>query len=501
MSPQPGPVWSQRLLWLAGAITLMIVGLFPTFAEMAGIWWTSSTFNHCLLIVPISLYLIWLKRHEAAMYQPDVSVLGLVFVFANALLWLSGALLSVSFFQHVAAIGAITGTAWALLGNRIARVLLFPLAYLYFCVPEGEFLRPYLQDWTVWVLVKLLRWSGIPVFLEGRYLTIPSGSFVVAEACSGINYLIATLAVGTVFAYLMFRSTLRRVLFMGLAIVVPLLANGIRAYGIVMIADLSGYKYALGVDHFIYGWVFFGLVIFALFALGNLFSDAAGAPAPKIPLQTPVAAPRRAGLFAATAVLLALAPRLVLALVERGEGNYPELALSSYARWEGPMYSEPLLGGVYQGASQQLIGRYLADDGVEVVLEVAYYRRQRQGAELINQQNLIYDPQIWREVSSTGLERPGPQQPLPLTELVLRDANGKRLVWQWFDVHGHLTNSAIAGKLYDALARITGQRRGLASIAISTPLDDDKTAAAARLARFVEDVQPFVAQLQTGFSH
>src|SRR5690606_1800868 len=122
---------------------------------------------------------------------------------------------------------------------------------------------------------------------------IPSGNFVVAEACSGINYLLATLAVGSMFMYLNFRSPWRRAVFMLLVVAVPLIANGLRAYGIVMIAHLSDYKYAMGIDHFIYGWVFFGIVIFAVFALGNLFSDVTDAPVQDEPVSGRHGAPVR----------------------------------------------------------------------------------------------------------------------------------------------------------------------------------------------------------------
>lgn len=137
----------------------------------------------------------------------------------------------------------------------------FPLGFLLFAVPVGEALIPPLQQVTAWFTVEGLRLTGIPVWWEGLYLSIPAGHFEVAEACSGLRYLMASVALGVLYAYLTYRSPWRRLAFVVLSMVMPIVANGIRAYGIVMIAHLEEMKYATGVDHLIYGWLFFGLVV------------------------------------------------------------------------------------------------------------------------------------------------------------------------------------------------------------------------------------------------
>ena len=125
-------------------------------------------------------------------------------------------------------------------------------------MPFGEFLLPVLMEYTANFTVTALRLSGIPVYREGLQFVIPSGSWSVVEACSGVRYLIASFMIGTLFAYLNYRSTRRRLVFMGVSIVVPILANWLRAYMIVMLGHLSGNTIAVGVDHLIYGWLFFG---------------------------------------------------------------------------------------------------------------------------------------------------------------------------------------------------------------------------------------------------
>jgi exosortase/archaeosortase family protein len=156
----------------------------------------------------------------------------------------------------------------AVLGWTVARRIAFPLFFLLFAVPFGDFTQPKLMEWTAHATVFGLRLTGVPVFSEGQNLVIPSGSWSVVEACSGVRYLIASVTVGTLFAYLTYSSLKRRLLFVGVSIIVPIIANWLRAYMIVMLGHLSGNRLAVGVDHLIYGWVFFGVVILAMFWIG-----------------------------------------------------------------------------------------------------------------------------------------------------------------------------------------------------------------------------------------
>lgn len=476
------PAWRHRIPILGLGVIGIIAAFFGTFEDMVTIWWTSSTFNHCFLILPIALYLGFQRRDVLRVTAPSTSFTGCLFAFANGVLWVAGELVSIAFFKHLAVVGMLIGVSWAMIGNRVLRILLFPFAYLYFAVPEGEALVPYLQDWTAAVLVTALRLTDIPVFLEGRYLMIPSGNFVVAEACSGINYLIATLAVATMFMYLRFHSFWRRVAFMALAIVVPLVANGLRAYGIVMIAHLSDYRHAMGVDHFIYGWVFFGIVIFALFALGDLFSDDRSAEHSKTSEIVPPgpARPLRTGAMLALAFVAALSPRGMLAALDSTRPVAAPIELASATAWQGPVAVEPALGTTFAGADVYLAGRYSRDDGREVIVEAVQYRAYDPGEELVNQSHERFDDLRWRQIAHRSLT---PDRSLPLgdvTELELRSmTDGERYVlWHWYETPFSRSAGQLQTKLGEGRARLTGEAAGGAFVTVRTREDDIEQARA-----------------------
>ena len=160
----------------------------------------------------------------------------------------------------------------------------------------------------------LLRLIDIPVFHNGFLIEIPNGLFEVAEACAGIRFLIANIVVAAVFAHLSYRSWWKWVLFMLLAVLVPVLANGLRAFGIILIAYLTDNEYAVGVDHLVYGWGFFTVVMLVLLFVGNLFADRMTAD-PQASVPATVAAGGAAWVAAAALVLIVAAPayaRLVM---------------------------------------------------------------------------------------------------------------------------------------------------------------------------------------------
>ena len=62
-------------------------------------------------------------------------------------------------------------------------------------------------------------------------------------------------------AFTRFQSWSRRAILMVASGIVPVLANGVRAWGTIYIAQCAGVEFAAGFDHIVYGWVFFAIVV------------------------------------------------------------------------------------------------------------------------------------------------------------------------------------------------------------------------------------------------
>ena len=207
--------WRQPLLWWVVAL-LFVVGLYAaTWQQMAGTWSTSDTYAHGFFVPLVSAWLAWRLRHTVAHLVPRASPLAWVLLLGPAALWLAGDLVSVNAATQLAVVAMVVLTVPAVLGWQVAWAMVFPLGFLFFAVPIGEFLLPGLMTSTADFTVLALRASGIPVYREGLQFVIPSGMWSVVEACSGIRYLIASVTVGALFAYLNYNGWRKRVLFMG----------------------------------------------------------------------------------------------------------------------------------------------------------------------------------------------------------------------------------------------------------------------------------------------
>lgn len=237
------------------------------------VWITSDIYNHCLLILPIVAYLIH-EQWRRVIGKPVRSLpILLVPISGLAAIQVFAELGDIKILMHFASFTALPIIIWALLGNQVARVIAFPLFFILFAIPIGDQLIPYLQEITTDIAVPMLQLTGIPVYRNGLYLDIPEGRFLVAEACSGISFLITTIAFGFLYAHLFFHQRKKQILFIVISLTLPVAANAIRVYGIILVAHLTDMEHAVGADHLIYGGVFYAIILVLLVLVGELFRE------------------------------------------------------------------------------------------------------------------------------------------------------------------------------------------------------------------------------------
>lgn len=200
--PQRAQGWRAHLT-LVGGLALAVVVLFHHDAiDMARIWWTSSTYGHCLFIPPLIGWLVWQRAGVLAQLDPATWGAGLAWLAGGALLWLLGDAASLGVLRHGGLIVMLQGVVAASLGPQVTRGLLFPLFYAFFLVPVGSELEPALQLLTAKMAMGLLGLVGIPAHIEGVFITTPTGYFKVAEACSGAKFVVAMAAYGVLVRHL-----------------------------------------------------------------------------------------------------------------------------------------------------------------------------------------------------------------------------------------------------------------------------------------------------------
>ncbi len=334
----PRAAAAPMLAVLALGLGLLGILFYPECHAAVSTWNASTAYGHCYLVLPMALFLAWERRRQvpwlAARPQPSLALLAVPVSAA----WLLSERLGIMEGRQLAALAGVEVLFLVVLGWRLFYALLGPLLYLVFLVPFGAFLTPALQSFTARFTVLGLNLAGIPNFSDDLIIEIPAGVFYVAEACAGLRFLIAAIAFGVFYALLNYRSPVRRVAFILVSIVVPIVANGIRAWGIVVLGHVLGSAEAAAADHVIYGWVFFSIVMLLLVAAGLPLREL---PATAPPMERDEPASVRSPIWAAAAacLLIAAGPAVARVLDLRATA-VPLLALPAFVLPDGCVRAE-----------------------------------------------------------------------------------------------------------------------------------------------------------------
>jgi exosortase A len=501
VTPREPSIWQRRLGGL-GLVTALILLFYRRDATaIAEIWWTASTFEHCLVIVPLLGWLVWQRLPVLAGVTPRGWAVPLLWVGAGALGWLVGDAAGVSVARHLGLLMILQGAVAVLLGRGAAAALLFPLGYALFLVPAGDGLVPGLQTLTARMCMALLHLVHVPATLDGVFITTPAGWFKVAEACSGAKFLIAMIALGVLVAHLGFTSWRRRAGFLALCVVAPVFANGLRAFATIWVAQYTGVKAASGFDHVVYGWIFFAIVIALVLAASWRFFDRP-ADAPPVDADA-VARQERAQRHALGLVPACLATLLIAAAAPswaaliRSRGVEPIAAgahLPAVAGWTPVAATgEPGWRPRFDGADRLLTGRYRDVTGAEVDLAVALYAAQDEGRELVGYAHGAVDPAgDWSWAANL---------PAPANARAERiEAPGKvtRTVVSTYVVDGLVTGSAGRVKLATLEHRLFGGNQRAAAVLVSAEDRRGGRAAVDRFLAAIGGVGPLADRIAAG---
>jgi exosortase A len=481
--------WRAHLVALGAAAAAILILFARDSAGMAGLWWTSATFNHCLLIVPILAWLVRQRLPQLRALAPSAWAPGLAWVAAGSAAWLLGEAGGVTFFRHLGLVVMLQGAVIACLGKAVSRGLAFPIFYALFLVPFGEALVPPMQSLTAKMSMALLALTGVPAHIDGIFISTPTGLFRVAEACSGVRFLIAMAALTALVANLCFRAWPRRIAFAAAAMAIPVLANGVRAFGTIYVAHLTDNEVAVGFDHIVYGWVFFGLVIALIMAAGWRFFDRRPDEAWFDPadLQPAGAAPGEradAWRIAAVAVVLAAAaPLWTGAVAAAGTRAAPDFELPQVAGWTR-IAAVPDWQPHFTGADRMRQGRYRDSAGRQVDLAIVVYARQSEGRELVGYGQGAADPDgEWSWTADTA--------PPPGGKAERIGSRGHaREVASFYRVGRTLTGSSARVKIETVRARLLGGPQRAVAVLVAAEAPADAISPRPAIDAFLKDLGP-----------
>jgi exosortase A len=474
------------LAFLICLLTLLIV-YRETLLGMEHQWSVSSAHGHGYLIAPISFWLAYRQRRQLQTARIRPTLYGLLALLASAVVWLVGEIASINILSYTGFVAMVPSLLLLFYGPAILHTLRFPLAFLFFMVPAGDFLIPYLMkgttEATVWALVQ----TGLPVYQEGNHLSLPTGRWSVIETCAGLNYIIAAGVLGTLYAHLTYTQSYKQVIFLCTIMIMALIANWIRAYLTILAGHLTNMQWGPGREHVTFGWIIFGVIIGLLFWFCAKWADTdypekqinhAGAERTSLAgnsdtnandvkksSTSAVVAP----LFAVSALAIILAAQFASAEVFRSSPEIDEVIKLKISRELLPADRLDFIPE-FSGYRAKFEGQ--TTEGVQVF--IGYYAKQTEGFEVVSSENrLIQENGEWISLSSNlyAVESTEPQE-LRVREAIVQRGNKQFLVWYWYTTSRSETTSPIKLKLDILKSTLMGQGDRATLTAVSSAISD-----------------------------
>jgi exosortase A len=489
-------VLHHHLLLLIACLAMLAVAVvfWQSFSRLVGMW-SLSDYQYGWFVYPIALYVLWSKRHTLAKATVRPSWLGVGLSACLVVVWVLARTVGVQVVEFVAVSAMAVSVFWAVAGTNALRIAIFPLALLLTAVPAGEFLVYYLQESTASIASALLHLAGIPAFREGLFMTLPGGSFEVAEACGGLRYLLAAVMASLAYAYLAYSGIAKRVFFVTVAAATMVVANGIRAFIVMVIASATDMQVFAGRDHVYFGMVLFATVFAGLIYFGERYADIS----PSNTYPQPVAALASRGSFRGVAIgvllILSAGPAL---LYLQSHQPLPVLVTADLPEFQGcnaPTTWSWDWSPEFSGADRLQRASYDCDaHGVGVYF--ASYAVQVQGKELISSANRVW-PHAWRRyVDETATTLASEYGSADVRQVYVNPPGRSMLIWYWYQVGDSVLSSDVAVILSTAVHAV-----GLQPVAASVVAVHAEVPGEASIDELRDTLEPKARVLMSWYQH
>ena len=489
------------LIVLIASFFFLYGKVFLTLAEQ---WRSHVMYSHGFFIPLISIYLVWIQRNKLSRVKTVSSNwFGYIMLFVSLSILLIGYAGGIPTLQEISLPLTIGAMVVSILGLHFLKVLWLPIAYLFFMIPVWEEILTghfhlYLQRFSAQNGVSLLNLVGIPAHLEGLYIRLPNIVLEVTRACSGVNHLIAVVAIGIPLAYLFIQGWKRKIILVGAAILIAILANGLRIALIALFAYYNVGTPLHGPFHILQGLFVSAIGYVVLFLCTWILSTKRPPPSKSTGEKETTSLARSVS----SADNKLSYPPIVISVLLLAIGSYMYLnTFSPYPlrkninsfpthidEWAGEDISRPLFN-VFKdsGVDHELKRTYKANSGDEIQLYIGYFEYQDQKKKIINYKTAEFH----KNASKIRININANHQ-IEINKAVYRDKNKFELIFFWYDLNRRIASERYMAKLYTIWDALVNRRTNGAIIIIRSELDDIENLPGKMLKaeRFIKTIYP-----------
>jgi exosortase B len=278
-APQPRlPLVPAGFDWPAFAMLALGFALLylPFYAELARTIWATDEQGHGPIILAVSFWLLYARRHEIAeaLARPQ-PWLGWPLILFACLLFAFGRSQDIIMFAGVSQIFMLAGVLLVFRGPAALKAASFPLFFLVFMIPLPEALvaavTAPLKSAVSAVASSLLYVMGYPVGRSGVIMTVGPYQLLVADACAGLNSMFTLEALGLLYMNIMGYTSLKRNVALAILLIpIAFAANIVRVMILVLVTYHFGDEAGQGFVHGFAGMVLFMVALVLMLATDKL---------------------------------------------------------------------------------------------------------------------------------------------------------------------------------------------------------------------------------------
>src|SRR5438477_961984 len=264
------------LVYFFGWLHLFTEGRVSTATWAWQAWTPETNYEHAKLIPLIVLFLIWYDRDKLKAAPIGSSRWGWVFIGLGLFLFVAGARTLQARLTLTSLPFLLFGVVLYVFGRNVARILLFPIAFLFFMVPLNFLTQATtkLQFIETGAASAICNFFGLAVYTVGTSVNAANQSFhfQIDEGCSGIRSLMAIAMLSAVYGHLSQNRLWKKLVIFAAALLFAIIGNTGRLVSIIVIARLFGQDLAGGPYHVISGYLSFPFAIGAMLLFGKLLN-------------------------------------------------------------------------------------------------------------------------------------------------------------------------------------------------------------------------------------
>lgn len=248
---------------------VFLLAYFPVWERLFSAWASSDDYSHGFVIVPLACFILWQKRQELKAEANHGSWAGLILAVFSLLVYLLAWVGEIKTLASLSMIPFLAGTIWFFWGAGVLRRSLFPLTLLLLMIPvPSQILAAAtipLQLLVTEGAVGAGRLLGLPLLHQGNVIHLPSKTFEVVQACSGLRSIMTLVTLGVVLGYFTLKTNWQRGLLLFSSIPIAILVNAIRVFAMVALFHYYEIDLLEGTAHTLFGLGIFVLTLTLFF--------------------------------------------------------------------------------------------------------------------------------------------------------------------------------------------------------------------------------------------